>query len=727
MRIKPFAFARTGMVLVLGGITLVTLSGARGAPPSAIIAVLSSRPEVISGGNALIGVTVSAAAASNSLTIELNDTDVTTAFRPDASGRLVGLIGELRLGDNLIRVSGPGVRASELVLSNHPIVGPVLSGPREQPFYCMTNQFTLPASTQTLGAPIDADCSALTRVDYVYRTSGGQFKPLPTDGGRPGDLARTTTSDGKSVPYIVRVETGTINRAIYQTAILSDPATEHVITPFAPPSAWNHRLVYTLGGGCIGGWYIQGHAIGNGSILEDLMLRQGYGVASASLNVYGNNCNDLIAAETLSMVKERFLKTYGPVRFTIGVGCSGGSQQLHPIADEFPGLVDGIIVGCSFPEVLMAQITNQSDADLFAHYFTNSKAKWSPKEQAAATGYPNATTPANVGYYAIRIKAQGGSCVDQVPSSVRFDRATNPNGVRCDIYDHYADVLGRDPSTGAVRRPIDNVGVQYGLGALDEGAISVEQFLDLNRSIGGYDQDGNYRADRSVGDVTAIRHIYETGRVTYGGLGLRHTPIIDYRGYVDQPENSNEVHSRVHSFSLRERLLKVNGSFANHVMLVESGMPGTTGQFSDASPILSHALTQMDEWLTNLSAGSNVQPPTLAQIALAKPADLKDACFTDNGRVKIEELQVYRGDTACNRLYPAFAMPRLVAGEPLANNVLKCQLKPPDQHDYKVRFTASELAELKEIFPTGVCNYAVSGVGQVPTQGTWQIFSSPPH
>jgi Tannase-like family of unknown function (DUF6351) len=128
-----------------------------------------------------------------------------------------------------------------------------------------------------------------------------------------------------------------------------------------------------------------------------------------------------------------------------------------------------------------------------------------------------------------------------------------------------------------------------------------------------------------------------------------------------------------------------------------------------------------------LAAGNSVWPPTLAQIARAKPADLHDACFTDNGTVKIEELQVYRGDTACNRLYPAFSMPRLVAGEPLANNVLKCQLKPLDQHDYKVRFTTSQVAELKNIFLTGVCNYAVPGVGQVPTQGTWQIFSSPPH
>jgi hypothetical protein len=725
MRVKPLRLA--GAMLILGGIAMATFNGARAAAPSATVSVLSSRAEVVSGGNALIRVAVPPTAALNSLIIYLNDTDVTSSFRPDASGGLMGLISGLRLGDNSIRVSGSGVRASELVLRNHPIAGPVLAGPHEQPFYCMTSQFTLPASTQTLGASIDADCSVLTRVDYVYRTSGGQFKPLPAGDRRPEDLARTSTSEGKTVPYIVRVETGTINRAIYQTAILSDPSTEPAITPFAPPSAWNHRLVYTFGGGCIGGWYMQGHTIGNGGILEDRMLRQGYGVASASLNVYGNNCNDLIAAETLSMVKEQFIKTYGPVKFTIGVGCSGGSQQLHPIADEYPGLVDGIIVGCSFPEVLMAQITNQSDADLFAHYFSNSKAKWSPEERAAATGYPNATTPANVGYYAIRIKAQGGSCADQVPANVRFDRATNPSGVRCDIYDHYADALGRDPSTGAVRRPLDNVGVQYGLEALNKGTISTEQFLDLNRSIGGYDQDGNYVAGRSVGDITAIRHIYETGRVTYGGLGLKSTPIIDYRGYVDQPENPNEVHSRVHSFSLRDRLLKANGSFANHVMLVESGMPGTTGQFGDTSPILSHALTQMDEWLTNLAARNSVWPPTLAQIARAKPADLHDACFTDNGTVKIEELQVYRGDTACNRLYPAFSMPRLVAGEPLANNVLKCQLKPLDQHDYKVRFTTSQVAELKNIFLTGVCNYAVPGVGQVPTQGTWQIFSSPPH
>jgi hypothetical protein len=383
-------------------------------------------------------------------------------------------------------------------------------------------------------------------------------------------------------------------------------------------------------------------------------------------------------------------------------------------------------VGCSFPEVLAAQIMNQTEADLFAHYFTYTSLQWSAEQQSAATGYPNATTAANVGYYAIRIKAQGGVCPEQIPVKTRFDRTSNPAGVRCDIYDHYLNVLGRDPATGAARRPFDNVGIQYGLSALNDGAISTQQFLDLNRAIGGYDQDGNYAAKRSIGDATAIKRIYETGRVTFGGLGLKSTPIIDYRGYVDQPENPNEVHSRVHSFSLRDRLLKVNGSFANHVMLVESGLPGTTGQFSDASPVLAHALTQMDEWLSalalNAGPGGSAAPPTLTQIAHAKPADLEDACFSEHGTVKIAEPQVYRGDTRCNRLYPAFATPRIVAGEPLANNVLKCQLKAISGGDYRLKFTDHEMAELKVIFPSGVCDFSRPGVSQVATKGTWQSF-----
>jgi hypothetical protein len=342
----------------------------------------------------------------------------------------------------------------------------------------------------------------------------------------------------------------------------------------------------------------------------------------------------------------------------------------------------------------------------------------------AASGYPTVTTLATIGPpLAIRIKAQGGTCNAIIPTSDQYDAKTNPKGIRCDIYDHTVNVFGRDPKTGFARRPLDNVGIQYGLAALNMGAISKQQFLDLNQNIGGYDDDGNYVTTRTVGDVAAIDAAYDSGRITYGGLGLSHTPIIDSRGYVDQPENANENHSRFHSFSIRQRLVDANGNFDNQVMLIENGLnpPVGNGLFSDTSPVVSHALTQMDEWLTNLSA-LGAYPPSLKQIQRAKPSDLVDACFTNQGTVKIAQLQVYQGATTCNQLYPAFSSPRLVAGEPLANNVLKCRLKPINLRDYKVTFTSTEVPQLKAIFPQGVCDYTLPGVDQSPTDGTWQFF-----
>jgi len=717
-------------ILIAGLLTGGTVAAVAKSGDDIDIITVSTRPDTVSGGNVLVRINASRNVAINNLIVLLNGQNITGAFRPEAGGHsLLGLVEGLSLGENslvakAIDANNVTYRSASLSLTNYPITGPILSGPHEEPFYCMTQLFTLPASTNTLGPALDADCSIATRVDYVYRTTAGTFQPLPNLTSYPADLAQTTTTEGKTVPYIVRVETGTINRAIFETAVLHDPTTEAAPTPFKPPAAWNHRLVYTLGGGCVGGWYIQGASIGNGGILEDLMLRQGYGVAASTLNVYGNNCQDLLAAETLMMVRERFIENFGPVALTIGYGCSGGTEAAQPISDEYPRLLNGILVGCSFPEVVAAMVNNITDADLFLHYLnTNATVSWSDAQIEAATGYPTVTTLSTIGPgNAIRVKAQGGTCNAIIPKSVQYDAETNPTGIRCDLYDHLVNVFGRDPSTGFARRPIDTIGVQYGLEALNLGAITKQQFLDLNRNIGGYDNDGNYVSTRTVGDVAAIEAAYLSGRITYGGLGMRRTPIIDYRGYVDQPENSNETHSRFHSFSMRQRLLEANGNFNNQVMLVEDGSTTTgNGLFSDTSPVLSHALTQMDEWLTNYLA-DRTSTPLPVKINRAKPSDLVDACFINKGTVKIAEQQVYQLDTTCNQLYPAFSTPRMVAGEPLANDVLKCELRPIDLSLYKVRFTAAEAAQLKAIFPQGVCDYSKPGVGQQPPDGTWQMF-----
>ena len=82
----------------------------------------------------------------------------------------------------------------------------------------------------------------------------------------------------------------------------------------------------------------------------------------------------------------------------------------------------------------------------------------------------------------------------------------------------------------------------------------------------------------------------------------------------------------------------------------------------------------MDEWLTNLMRDTS-SDSTIVKIARAKPADLVESCYTAAGE-RIIEPDFSGGE--CNKLYPTFPSPRMVAGVPVTNNILKCQLKPLD-------------------------------------------------
>ena len=48
------------------------------------------------------------------------------------------------------------------------------------------------------------------------------------------------------------------------------------------------------------------------------------------------------------MLKERIVEQYGPIRYTIGNGCSGGAIQQYMLTSMYPGLLDGIQPACSF-------------------------------------------------------------------------------------------------------------------------------------------------------------------------------------------------------------------------------------------------------------------------------------------------------------------------------------------------------------------------------------------
>jgi hypothetical protein len=78
----------------------------------------------------------------------------------------------------------------------------------------------------------------------------------------------------------------------------------------------------------------------------------------------------------------------------------------------------------------------------------------------------------------------------------------------------------------------------------------------------------------------------------------------------------------------------------------------------------------------------------------------------------------------CNDLYPSHSFPRAVAGAPIANDIIKCQLRAAAASDYKVAFSADDMARLKKIFPNGVCDWSKPGVDQQKLAGTWQSFNA---
>ena len=146
------------------------------------------------------------------------------------------------------------------------------------------------------------------------------------------------------------------------------------------------------------------------------------------------------------------------------------------------------------------------------------------------------------------------------------------------------------------------MGVQYGLQAFNDGVIDAERFIELNESIGGFDDDANIVSERSVADADSLRVLYETGRVNSGGSSLGAIPIIDTRRYSDP---SGNIHDRVRTFVMGARLQRAHGSAANQVILTNP-------------PPQLDVVRLMDQWLDAVAADESGDEP-IAAIARGRP------------------------------------------------------------------------------------------------------------
>jgi hypothetical protein len=706
---------------------VVVVLAAAPATVEASIRVLSSRADTVSGNDALVSIDLPKGAAAVPPQVTVNGVAAASTFRRQGQA-WVGLVTGLKPGQNTVTASAGGVM-SRLTLVNHSRSGPIFSGPQQTPFICETAQFKLPDGS-LLGAALDASCNAPTRVLYLYRsTAGGGFKVLPA-GAAPSDVAKTTTLAGRTVNYIVRVEVGTINRAIYQTAVLFDPTLGERADPTQLHPGWNGRAVYVFGGGVTSGYH-QGTILGEDN-LSDAMLSRGFGVMSSTLSVMGTVGSDVVSAETASMVKERFIETYGAPTYVFGWGGSGGSMQQHLIANNYPGVLDGIVPGTSFPDVYT--LTVSEDCALLNRAFGASKTSWTEEQKRAVSGLNNwGTCGLWLRFFSPELMLarqaepkfpgfKGSNCHLIVPRALTYDRVNNPRGARCDIYSASRNSLGFDPKTGATYRGFDNVGVQYGLEAYRQGAISAEQFVELNERVGGIDNDGEYRSERAVADPVGLRRMFAYGRVNEGG-NLGAIPIIDLR---PNTKLVPEIHDPVNSEVMRARLIRANGDAENQVIVrgeADPTVPGA-GTVSGSPAMDLFALLKMDEWLSNMSKDDRRDTNARAKVLAARPADLKtDVCFLVGG-VRVDEASDIRNQGQCGRRLPYFSETRLTAGEPLTRDVLKCRLRPLRKTDLQ-GLTPAQAERLRAVFPKGVCDYAKPSVGYGPLKGTWITYARP--
>jgi hypothetical protein len=695
---------------------------------------VSSRPDMVTGPDVLVEVDAPPQVAWR---VRLDGRDVTAAFRAAAgSGKARALLSGIHVGENRLELRIGGAVRARLTILDHSLTGPLFSGPHQQPFLCQT-------ADNGLGAALDSECTAKPLVSYYYKSTEAPsqkpedkdppqsttpsplppgFKPYDPTSPLPPDVAKTVTSGGVTVNYIIRREIGTLNRGVYDIEFLHDPD-QPLSSPWSrSTSGWNGRLVYDFGPGCAAG-YRQG-LLGAGETLQQSLLAAGYALATSTLNNFDVGCNDRVSAETLSLVKEYFIKQFGEPIHTIGQGGSGGSVQLYLIAQNYPGLLDGILPAESFPDITTTA-ESTSDCPLLEHAIKASKLPWSQAQRTAISGFATWNTCGNWSLDPIPI-SDPKRCDEALPKKLVFDRADNPQGARCDIYDNEVNVFGRSSRTETAYRPLDNVGVQYGLIAFNHGIIDAEQFVELNERVGGYDADGELAPSRTEAEPEAIRFAYDHGLVLTGAGGLSQVPIIDFDWWYS--DDLADVHDHFRSLVTRARLIAANGSADNQVILVyprpnifpflSAKLAGDYFQTLSARGL--ELVMKMDQWLDRVEAdrAPGTRP---GKIVRNKPADLVDSCIATGGEKFIEEAR-YDGAGTCNQLYPPHADPRLAAGSPLTDDVLKCVLKPVALSDYVHALSPDQFARLTVAFPSGVCDYQRPGFAKKVAITTWQRF-----
>jgi hypothetical protein len=697
---------------------------------------VSNRPDLVSGGDVRVAVAKVQGLKRQRVRVRLNGRNVTRAFRVRPGDRYEAVLTGLRVGRNVVRATGVrrgGQRfAGRLVVTNHPNGGPIFSGPQHGPYRCQP------------GA-VDRQCNQPATYSFLYRSTDPLQPGLqPYDRqDPPSDVATTTTDTGATVPFVVRREDGFQARDRYTILTLWQPGEPW--NPFRQQEQFNHKVLIPHGGNC-GASYTPGDPplddyAGTIPTLPGFeqsyveALGQGFAVLSTALNNTGHNCAIATEAESLLMAKEHFVETYGTIRYTIGTGCSGGSIAQNTIANSYPGIYQGLLTTCTYPDVISpgAQF---ADYNLMRRYFEDPSqwapgVVWLPTQVAAVEGHLSMVNSIAADELLFKSALNPENACPGTRDPVRGDPATrydseiNPAGVRCSVLDIMRNMLGVRPRSswgpqekevgeGFAGLPFANIGIQYGLEPLRRGEITTQQFVDLNAKLGGLDVDLQRTAGRTVGDISSIANAYRTGLVNEG-QHLDRVAIINFGG-----PDPGIAHDYAHAFWVEDRMARAQGgSTPNRVMWF-----GATPLIGDPR-WATESLDAMDRWLARVESDRS-RRPLARKIAVNRPADVTDRCSNAPGLLELPGGTA--GERTCvlpDSLQLRLSTPREQAGDDRLNDRVACRLRPLRRADYDfllLPLTDDQWASLRQTFPFGVCDYRVPGRGKQPNQ-TWLTYA----
>ena len=185
---------RLGLIAVPVGAMLVTLGASACGELTAVnpgelrVGTVSTRPHLISGGDALVRIEPIFGGLLPDVSVSVNGVDMTQRFRPapaDWLGRqsdaLLGLVDRLVVGENTVVVEHGGTPLSSMTVTNYSATGPIFSGEHLEPYLCLEDlgldregqprRFAIGNGDFLVGSALDDDCSLPTRVDFLYRTT----------------------------------------------------------------------------------------------------------------------------------------------------------------------------------------------------------------------------------------------------------------------------------------------------------------------------------------------------------------------------------------------------------------------------------------------------------------------------------------------------------------------------------------------------------------------------